>query len=349
MKQILSLLVCLVFILQGCALIPPQLNLAHKDKTAHKHPTGKAQKSLSQHKVDKKHRLLKEKVQLVDFKLFEKDQHKQKKHHKKHATPEVTGKVMTVFSPLGGRLIEVPRKGEELGMFLLEHEFDIALLYTQSLQKENQPKPQGGVDLRPDVIVLQRGPVATVFPRAMLGIPQVANLTVRPDDSLITMDVVQNSLNGKNEKGEHNILSNNLSEPHSQQYTMIGLTKQPGENHSKGGEFDVKAIAEKYSKDFRGDASAVIVIHRRYRSQMIRILLPNPKSGRFSKPQDPEPGASEAEKKAIQVAQKQWDESWEKHYVDFGYVVIREGDIVEFTSLELLDLTSPLNALLMTR
>jgi len=163
------------------------------------------------------------------------------------------------------------------------------------------------------------------------------------------MDVVQNNLNGKNEKDEHNILSNNLSDPHSQQYTMTGFTNQPGENHSKGGEFDIKAIAEKYSKDFRDDALAVIVIHRRYHGQLIRIVLPNPKSGRFSKPQDPEPGASEAEKKAIEAAQKQWDESWEKHYVDFGNVVIREGDIVEFTTLELLDLTSPLNALLMSR
>ncbi len=372
MKQILGFLICVVFLLPGCALIPSKDHLAKKDKPAHKH--SKEHKLAQHHKADKKHRSLKDKIQLVDFKLFDKDKPKpkHKKHHKKRVAPEATGTVMTFFSPLGGQLIEIPREGEGLGNFLIEHELEIALLNTQAIkrkeeednqdddendddQKDDEKKGLRFLNLRPDVIVLQRGPVATFFPRAMLGIPQIANLPVHPNDSLITLDVVNNNLNVQNdETGEHSLLSGEVDFDNNdilikKQYNTTGYTNSPGSNFTKLGETTVNLVAGKYSKDLTDDASAVVVIYRQYHGQFIRILLPNPKTGRFGRPREPEDGTDEAKKQAIQKAQEKWDENWNYYYENFKLITIQEGDVIEFTTLDRLDLTSPLNAALLLR
>lgn len=361
MKQIPGFFICVVFLLPGCALIPAKDQLAKKEKPAYKH--SKEHKLAQHHKTDNKHRSLKDKIQLVDFKLFDKDKPKHKKHHKKRVAPDTTGKVMTLFSPLGGQLIEIPREGVGLGNFLIEHELEIALLNTQAIkrkeeqddeqnddgQQDDEKKELSFLNLRPDVIILQRGPVATVFPRAMLGIPEVANLPVYPNDSLITLDVVDQNLNSKNDDGEHSLLSNQLdigpNGPVEKRYTTTGFTNSPGSNSTKLGELTVNQISMKYSKDFRDDVSAVVIVNRKYHGQFIRILLPNSRAGRFREPRNSEEGANKEEKEAIKKDREKWNE----YFSDFNGMIIQEGDVIEFTTLDRLDLTSPLNTALLLR
>ena len=356
MKQFILFFIGLGLSLQGCALLPVQLSLAKDHKASHKQQKTSEHKAARQlHKEDKTHPSLKERITLVDFKLFDKDQHKSKKHHKHQESPATTGNVVAYFYPVGPELIEIPGQGITLQSFLEEHELEIAILTTQAFirkkveeavaskvtaeekaetaaktEQEENEKITSSLDLRPDVIILQQGPVSTVFPREMLGLPQIANINVVPNDSVITQDVIKQGLNQKDaESGEHNLLSNTIDLDENlkaieKQYSLSGFTKQSDTLLTKPGKRHINTITP-LSQEFNENAPAVIVVYRTFRGQLVRIIIPNNAYGILKQPTD----ESSPEGKR-----------WKRNFDDFSNLAIREGDVIEFTTLDLLDLTS---------
>jgi len=374
MKQIILCLIGLVLTQQGCALIPSQFHLSKKEAGSHKQKEIREHKvSKQQHKEDKTHPSLKERITLVDFKFFDKDQHKSKKHHKKTLIPPATGKVSTAFFAFGIDLVDIPWQGTTLMSFLVEHELDSAVATTQTIFREEAIDNQKAdaakavkvaqeiaeknksiisiLDLRPDVIVLQQGSIATVMPRAMLAYPQIANIPVVPDDAINTLDIAKQDLNLSG-----NLFSNEEERDKKtgkvirKQYRLTGFTKQSGSFFTDIDENnpdinlksdDILRRTKAYSQEFNENAPAVTVVYRNYRGRLYRILIPNQYNGALRRPEFEKADLSADEKKAINTAGKKWDQN----YKNFNILIIQDGDVIEFTTLDLLDLTSPVHAL----
>tara|TARA_R110002111_G_scaffold2705_6_gene18064 strand:- start:752 stop:1948 length:1197 start_codon:yes stop_codon:yes gene_type:complete len=394
MKQIILCLIGLILTQQGCALVPTQLHLSKKPKPAGYHNQKELKEhklAKQQHKTEKTHPSLKERITLVDFKFFDKDKHKNQKHHKKTITTPATGKVSTAFYPFGIDLVDIPGQGTTLMSFLVEHELDSAVATTQAIirekvkedadtkaktvkedelaagktaaeatraaelaraakaaqvEDEEKGKINSILDLRPDVIVLQQDSVATVLPRAMLGYPQIANMPVAPDDGISTLDIVKQDLSNENQflsTRTENDENNNLIPI---EFALTGFTKQSGrlltnekDKVNKTGEID--SVTKEYSQEFKENAQAVTVIYRNYRGQLFRIIMPNQYYGALSLPKK----LDNKEDKAKKEANKNEIEKWIRYYENFRNMAIQKGDVIEFTTLDLLDLTSPVHAL----
>ena len=363
MKQISLLLLGLFLFQQGCALVPLQ------DKSHKHHKIVKSEKKSQEHKSaqklskpDRDHGALKERITLVDFKIFSKDQHKSKKHHKKKQNVVTTGSVGASFFPLGFQFIEIPQQGISIGSFLVEHEMSTAVLATQAIigekingaatdaarngenaseaaqeiEKKEKEKVIGFPDLHPDVIILQRGQITTIFPRRFLAVPQVANISIVPNDLVVTRDIEKNGL-------KNSILTNTSPQKKNREFTLSGFTKKPGRSQTGAGQQTVDAITRKYSSAFDENTFAVTVVYRRYQDQLYQILLPNYSYGILRRHPDPKSDADANTEKAIEEAQEKWDD----YYKVFSIMAIQEGDVIEFTTLDLMNLTSPLNAALM--
>src|SRR5690606_32321530 len=97
-------------------------------------------------------------------------------------------------------------------------------------------------DLRPDVIILQRGSVATLIPRVMLGYLQIANMPVIPDDTIVTLDIKKQDLRGNNDNTDaYNLLCNNPPKG-NQRFTVRGLSKESGVVGTKEGAEELTTV-----------------------------------------------------------------------------------------------------------
>lgn len=356
MKQFILCLIGLVLTQQGCALVPSQLHLSKKATGYHKQKELKEHKlAKQQHKIVKSHPSLKERITLVDFKLFDKDKHKSQKHQKNKLNTAATGRVATAFYPVGADLVEIPRQGITFKAFLVEHELDLAILTTQADIREKATGAKGSdaddvaqkiakanekitsiLDLRPDAIILQQGSISTVIPRAMLSYPQVANIPVVPDDAISTLDIVNQELNQEGQFfSNQTVPDKKTGNVTRKQYTLTGLTKKSGSFFTEKSD-DINIRTKEYSQEFNANAPAVTVVYRNYRGRLYRIIIPNRDYGALRKPEDAEDDASEDEEDAIEAAQNKWDQN----YKNFNSLIIQDGDIIEFTTLDLLDLTS---------
>lgn len=356
MKQIILCLIGLILTQQGCALVPTQFHLSRKPAGSHKQKELKEHKlAKQQYKTEKTHSSLKEQIALVDFKLFDKDKHKSQKHHKKTITTPATGKVSTAFYPFGIDLVDIPWQGTTLMSFLVEHELDSAVLTTQEIFRQEAIQDSDSdakkfaeeiaeknktinsiLDLRPDVIVLQQGSIATVIPRAMLGYPQIANIPVVPEDAISTLDIDKQDLT------EENRLFSNSSEsvndkPIEKPYTLTGFAKQSGRMLTTDTEQNIDTVTKKYSREFNENAQAVIVVYRNYQGQLFRFIMPNQYYGALSIPKKLDDEDDDAKKRA----NDEQIEKWNSAYEDFKNMAIERGDVIVFTTLDLLDLNSP--------
>lgn len=332
MKTIYFFVLGLILTLHGCALLPTQLGLAKNQKVSHK------QKELSDHKIkklkyktEKSNSKLKDRITLVDFKLFDKDQHKSKKHHKKKITSPATGKVSTAFFASGIDLVDIPRQGMALMPFLIEHEMDRAVVTTQAMIRKGTIEERNRnitsiLDLHPDVIVLQQGPVTTVFPRAMLGFSQIANVVVVPNNTVSTLDSDENGLTHFNDDTKFDPLLSNELLGDVQRYSLTGFADKSGTMETDQGKAHVDTVTKEFSKKFPDNSPAVVVVYRNYQGQFCRIIMPNPAYGALKSPE--EDGSVEQIK-------------WNYLFSAFTRMGIRDGDVIEFTTLDLMNLTSP--------
>lgn len=334
MKQIPILLLWLLLNQQGCAQVPLSWSLQKDAKLSHKHEEHYARKAARrQDKTAKEYRSLSQQIALVDFKFLIKDKDKLKKHHKHKEANVATGSVIASFYPVGTEIIKVPLRGVPLNSFLLEHEFDSAILATRLAAVKNAKATDvtNIYELHPEIIALNRGSITTMFPRAFLGMPQVANLSVMPDDLIYTIE-------------KENLKSNVLGTTAglNRHYRVSGFAKRTGPFFTGKGHKEAPAsvteLATDYSKEFAFETPAVIVVHRVYQGQLLRILVPNAAFGAFRRPQLSE-DEDASRKKAVKAAQKKWDDYFEIFY----NMAIQDGDVIEFTTLDLLAPTLPLN------
>ncbi|QDT96706.1 hypothetical protein V144x_21640 [Gimesia aquarii] len=377
MKQTLMLLLLLLLSQQGCTSGALQLGLLKNYEDSKKHTPPRAEKiAKRQHKVKKEFGALNQQITLVDFKLFSKEKHEPKKHHKHKGEDTATGNVAASFFPMGPQLIEVPRQGVGLYSFLIEYELDYAILTTKAnirnkfqalanakaetakamaaantaAEKENAAQKKRDeenvennakkaadissiLELRPKVIYLIRGPVTTVFPRVFLGAPQVANISILPNDLIFTQTADDfKEFSAKNKTKTSSTRKNG-------QIILRGIAKRTGvfEIGTNGNEVNPSSVilTEDYSKEFDKNVPAVIVIYRNFEGRLLRILLPNYYYGIFSRPQSAKQNISADEKEAIETAQKKWN----VYYEPFTKIILQDGDVIEFTTLDLLDLS----------
>lgn len=208
------------------------------------------------------------------------------------------------------------------------------------VEKTENEKIMSILDLHPDVIVLKQGPIATLFPRAMLAYPQIANMPVVPGDAISTLDIDKQNLDA-----ESHLLSTTIEDSTGQtriQYTLTGFAKQSGRISisEENKEFNINDVTEKYSQEFNENVPAVTVVYRNYGGQLFRIIIPNQHYGALKYPDKAEANASEDEKEAAEKARLKWF----IYYDVYERMVIQDGDVIEFTTLDLLDLSSPVRA-----
>ncbi|QDU51436.1 hypothetical protein [Gimesia panareensis] len=376
MKQFWVLMLTLLLLQQGCSLVP------RLDKSQQNHKVAKTQDATKEHKIDKKESKFggeshsrKQRITLVDFKFFNKDQHKREKHYKKKMKEVATGTVVTHFDPVGIQFFTVPRKGVRLDEFLFEHELEIAVLETQSYinkevdlarerdadtlpSDEKQEKTEvektrelekvtSIVDLHPDVIILQHGPIKTMFPRGLLKEPQVANIPVFPNDAVITFDFNKKTDYTQKLLNQATIDFSNPAGISSEEihYTLRGFSKKNGENTTIQTQNHIGPMTEEYSKEFNNNVPAVTVVYRNFQGDLYRIIMPNIAFGALRRPKNIDGKSDETKKGSSHISYQKWND----YFKDFSNLAIQEGDVIEFTTLDLLDLTSPVHAEVMSR